>query len=263
MANEADIFATPTDVSSIDECVFYHTIDLPGIGTVQGRWDLRPTVEAYLGNYNFNHKKVLEIGPASGFLTFHMEEAGAHEITAVDLPLEAGYTWDYVPYAQLDFQKIAERRTTALMKIKNSFWFSHKLRSSRAKVYYGSAYDLPQQLGRFHVAIFGSVLLHTQNPLSLLQECSKFVDETMIVTEVFHKNLTGQPICRLKPTPEKPLFDTWWEFSPDFFSRFLSILGFVEQKITYSKQKSNVNDKVIDMFTIVASRSTQAHELTP
>ena len=40
-------FATPQVVTDLSECVFYHVMDLPDVGTVGGDWDLRGRFEAW------------------------------------------------------------------------------------------------------------------------------------------------------------------------------------------------------------------------
>ena len=70
------LFAEPRFVESLDDCIFYHTIDLPGFGTQPGMWDLRANVEKYLGQVDLQGKRVLEMGTATGYLCFHMESQG-------------------------------------------------------------------------------------------------------------------------------------------------------------------------------------------
>ena len=90
------IFATPRKVEDVADCYFYHTMELPGRGVIEGRdWDLRGRVDEYLGNVDFAGQRVLEIGPASGFLTFEMEKRGA-DVISVEVTDEHG--WDFVPY---------------------------------------------------------------------------------------------------------------------------------------------------------------------
>jgi hypothetical protein len=48
---------------AFEDCNFYHVVDVPGIGTTSGCWDLRETIDAYLGNISFQDQRVLEIGP--------------------------------------------------------------------------------------------------------------------------------------------------------------------------------------------------------
>src|SRR5689334_17854377 len=90
------IFAVPKKVDDLADCYFYHTMELPGHGVIEGRdWDLRRGVDEYLGKVDFDGQRVLEIGPASGFLTFEMEKRGA-EVVSVEVTAEHG--WDFVPY---------------------------------------------------------------------------------------------------------------------------------------------------------------------
>jgi hypothetical protein len=56
-------------------------------------WDLRGGVDHYLGKVAFAGERVLEIGPASGFLTFEMEKRGA-AVVSVEVTAEHG--WDFV-----------------------------------------------------------------------------------------------------------------------------------------------------------------------
>src|SRR5262249_27999058 len=92
------IYAAPRDVDDLAHCQFYHTMEIPGHGVVQGEWDLRGGVEEYLGGVDLGGKRVLEMGSASGFLTFEMEKRGA-DVVALDLSEEQ--LWDYVPSARL------------------------------------------------------------------------------------------------------------------------------------------------------------------
>ena len=99
MSSEA-LFAAPRDVSALDGCAFYHLMDLPGVGTVGDHWDLRPTIDAYLGPVSFAGKRVLDVGSASGFLTFEMERRGAD---VVSFDIVDGADWDCVPFADPAF----------------------------------------------------------------------------------------------------------------------------------------------------------------
>ncbi len=64
------IFAAPKSVENLEDCHFYHTIEIPGFRPVEGEWDLRNRVEDYLGHAEFKGKRVLEIGTASGVLGY-------------------------------------------------------------------------------------------------------------------------------------------------------------------------------------------------
>jgi 2-polyprenyl-3-methyl-5-hydroxy-6-metoxy-1,4-benzoquinol methylase len=68
-------------VESAADCDFYHVMELPGVGRVGDQWDLRGTVDAYLGDFDFQGKRALDVGAASGFLTFEMEKRGASVVS--------------------------------------------------------------------------------------------------------------------------------------------------------------------------------------
>jgi hypothetical protein len=71
------IFADPVKVADVADCYSYHTMEISGYGVMNWKWDLRRGVDDHLGRVVFADKRVLEIGPASGFVTFEMEKPGA------------------------------------------------------------------------------------------------------------------------------------------------------------------------------------------
>src|SRR5262247_1376520 len=155
------IFATPRKVEDVADCYFYHTMELPGLGLIEGQdWDLRGRVDEYLGNVDFACQRVLEIGPASGFLTFEMERRGA-DVVSIEVTAEHG--WDFVPYPAARMEEVFGPRRIVMQQLKNSYWFSHAALHSKAKVYYGDVYNLPAALGEFDIAVMGAVLLHCRD----------------------------------------------------------------------------------------------------
>ena len=145
-------YAVPPPDPPVEDCFFYHAMEIPGHGFVGGGFDLRGHEDEYLGGVDLDGRRVLEIGPASGFLTFHMEDRGAH-VVAVDLP--EGSRWDLVPHSGVDGP--SDEWLTAMRQMKNGFWFAHRRRRSSAKVLYGSAYDLPDELGSFDIGLMEAV----------------------------------------------------------------------------------------------------------
>src|SRR5262249_42249842 len=80
---------------TLADCDFYHATTLPDGTDMQGAWDLRGREGAYLGNVEFRDQRVIEIGPASGGLTFWMERAGA-DVVAFDVGYDV--TMDLMPF---------------------------------------------------------------------------------------------------------------------------------------------------------------------
>ena len=259
-------FASPREVTDINACHFYHVMDLPGFGTTEGLWDLRRGVDAYLGRVRFAGKRVLEIGPASGFLTFEMERQGA-DVVCVDLPPD--HAWDFVPFATLDLDQTSGERAEHMEYMRNGFWFAHRAFGSRAKVYYGTVDTLPASLGRFDVAVMAAVLLHCRDPLAVIDVCASRAD-TLIIVEMLYEDLEGQAVRRLAPSPQNRDWSVWWHFSSSFFRNYLAVIGFSRWQITTHRPKhiasrqpmrlathqhGAVNDRRVRFYTIVARRS--------
>ena len=125
------------------DCSFYHSFDLPE-GEIIGQWDLRQHADQYLGGVALNQRSVLEVGPASGFLSFHMENQGA-QVTCVEPPLS--YLWDAVPFADYDLEHWRQEFTAEIQKVRNSFWYVHHQKQSRVRLlaevhldYFGRTY---------------------------------------------------------------------------------------------------------------------------
>src|SRR5437660_12031375 len=110
-------------------------MELPGYGVMEGRdWDLRGGVDEYLGKVAFAGQRVLEIGPASGFLTFEMEKRRA-DVVSVEVTAEHG--WDFVPYPAKKLEEVFGPRRIVMQQLKNSYWVSHAANKCRAIVHYG------------------------------------------------------------------------------------------------------------------------------
>jgi len=243
------IFAVPKKVDDLADCYFYHTMELPGHGVIEGRdWDLRRGVDEYLGKVDFDGQRVLEIGPASGFLTFEMEKRGA-EVVSVEVTAEHG--WDFVPYPAARLEEVFGPRRIVMQQLKNSYWFSHAAHNSKAKLYYGDVYNLPATLGQFDIAVMGSVLLHCRDPLRIVEECGK-IASLLIITDMFYPELERAPICRLAPTPQNFLWHTWWHFSTQFFTQFLAVMGFTTSEPLMHQQYHRGREYTL--FTIVGRR---------
>jgi len=251
-------YEQPWKVDSLDECNFYHSTDIPGVGLVEGQWDLREGFDDYLGNYDFTGKRVLEIGPATGFLTFRIEKTAA-EVVAVELPMDRNF-WNAVPYESLglargrdsSWTEVEQQFHEHIGRIRNGFWFCHEKFGSGTRVYHGSAEDLPESLGEFDVVLLASILLHSRSPVAILESCARLVKETVIITEIHDESLGEEPVCSLVPTAGNKAWDTWWRFTPRFFTQFLEVLGFTEHQVTFHQQLADKNP--LNMFTVISSR---------
>jgi SAM-dependent methyltransferase len=248
------LYAQPLLVTSLENCLFYHSMDLPAHGTIDGYWDIRGHESQYLGGVSFANKRVLEIGPASGALTFFMERQGG-EVVSVEAAED--YAWEfYWNIPERAPSELAEKVTSQrelMERIKNSYWFSHRVFESKAKVHYGSAYSLPQALGRFDISVISCVLLHNKNPLQILENCARLTSDTVVVVEPFRETQLAQSPAEFLPTAVERLWHTWWGFSPIYFVDILRSMGFSENRVRFHRQLGLGTPA--DLFTVVASRN--------
>jgi hypothetical protein len=247
------IYSAPRCVKDINDCYFYHTMDLPGIGTVKGNWDLRSKIKDYLGHVKFEGKRVLDVGAASGLLSFYMESQGA-EVVSFDL--DKSYDWDVVPFAKWDYQEgFIERRQSA-EKLNNAYWFAHRALNSKATAVYGNVYAIPGEIGPVDVSVYGSILLHLRDPFLALQNGLKLTREIVIVSEVNR----GQTLPTTEPylgfLPDSKTIEpkrVWWDVRPEWSKRVLAVLGFEDASTTYHTQ--DFEGREIELFTVVAHRT--------
>jgi SAM-dependent methyltransferase len=234
------LYARPVTVERVEDCHFYHVMELPDGGVVGGQFDLRGGEDAYLGHVDLEGRRVLEIGPASGFLTFHMEANGA-SVVAVELGPNA--EWDIVPQEGLDLTAIRAGRRQIMEELRNGFWWAHKRMGSLARVHYGNVYSLPDELGEFDVALMAAILRHTRDPLRIVEACARHA-RTVVITEMYFPELDDLPVIRLVPSRASAIWDTWWDLTPDLPVRFLGILGFRPAVVTYHDQPLLVDDAI-------------------
>lgn len=248
----SSLYAIPRVVSHLADCDFYHTMEVPGHGVVEGQWDLRGQEAQYLGGVNLKEKRVLEVGPASGFLSFYMERQGA-EVVAYDL--SEHQSWDIVPFSQSDYSKqVVYPRKAHMRRINNSFWLAHRAYESRVRVVYGNIYSVPAEIGQVDIATFGAVLLHVRDPFLGLESALKLTREVVIVTEVAPwPGLTGATMGFLPDFTKGEPLDTWWRFTPDVIQRFIGVFGFEDSAVTHHTQKYSGRKE--QLFTVVGRRT--------
>jgi len=247
-------YTQPRAVTSLEECYFYHTMDVPGHGIVQGEWDLRGAIDSYLGNYNFAGKRVLDVGAASGILSFHMEHQGA-QVVSYDLSEE--YDWDIVPFTVNDNDTARAQRRAHLRRINNGYWLCHQAFGSRAQMVNGVVYDMPAEIGPVDVAVFGSILLHLRDPFLALENGARLAKDTMIVADVspygrLASRFRKHP--RFMPRADRPdwITDGWFRLPPLLIKEYLGILGFGNTTLSWGTYR--YKDRVVPIYTMIGHR---------
>lgn len=209
-------YAQPRTILSMDECYFYHTMDVPGHGTIKGEWDLRGSVDDYLGNFDFKGKRVLDVGAASGILSFHIEKQGA-EVISFDL--SENFDWDIVPFSENNNEIARSERRRHLRRINNGYWLCHQAFQSKAQMVNGVVYNIPHSIGAVDVAVFGSILLHLRDPFLALENAAALAKEAIIVADIspyrkFASKFKRNP--RFMPRSMSPdgITDGWFRLPP-------------------------------------------------
>jgi SAM-dependent methyltransferase len=227
-------FASPRHITTTEDCYFYHTLDIPGHGTVGGAWDLRGKFDEYIGGVSLSGKTVLDVGTASGFLTFEAEKRGG---TVVSFDMEHGKCQTLLPfkdklYSQ-DRARWAEQHNISLEQLKNGYWFAHRHFASKAKVFYGDIYRLPRALGAFDVSFVGGVLEHLSDQVSALASVARLTRSTLVLPTPMLD--TEERIARFEPAASNPDQDyTWWTYSRGIYREVLAMLGFRIERVTTS-----------------------------
>src|SRR5262245_6015090 len=245
-------YVAPRVVTDVQSCFFYHRMNVPGVGLVGGHWDLQETTDAYLGHESFAGKRVLDVGAASGFLTFEMERRGA-DVVSFDMAPDG--RWDIVPLAGLNDGAAIQVKRDNWVSLTNAYWLTHAALGSRAKVIYGNIYELPAELGTFDVVFLGSVLLHLRDPFAALHSASRMTSDTIIVTDLAFE-LPGSQM-EFVPTRLGPA-DTWWRLSEQCVTQMLDVLGFDVANVQRSRHTSAYEGvaREFDFYSIVARKRT-------
>lgn len=267
MTNEAPkpiAFAEPRYVEDPSDCFFYHTMTLPGFGEVRGHWDLRGRFDDYVGHVDVKGKSVIDVGTATGFLSFEAERNGAREVVSFDMA--HARQQNFLPFKDKlhyrDPTAWAEEHNVEVEQWKNAYWLCHRLFNSRARVYYGDVYDLPVELGQFDIAIVGSVLEHLSDPVRALASIARVVRETIVVVapliESEEKPLidSEEKLARFEGSADHPENDfTWWTYSAGLYREIFTMLGFTLDRITSSEYRYHYLDRLERRYTLVATAS--------
>lgn len=237
------MFAPPITVTDVRDCHFYHWVDLPTIGEVSGHWDLRGG-----------------IGTADGYLCFELEKRGA-EVIAFDL--SDGLSYDPLPLASPAISTLTSGMVARLQRIRNAYWLSHRLLGSNAKVIYGHASQLPDEIGMVDYCFMGNILQHLESPLRAISQDALRARKGLVITEANWVPTLDQdqPVMFLLPTMRgnKPLDQwcySWWQLTPGAISAWLDVIGFEVVERYQHKQLYSKTQVYVPHFTIVARRRT-------
>jgi hypothetical protein len=243
---------------TLEDCFFYHRSPLADGRVVEGVWNLIGGEEEYLGGVPLAGKNVLELGPASGWLTIFMEQHGA-SVVSFDLGWDA--CADLLPIPGRDVARMSADHTRLVSHTANAWWLLQREHQMSARAAYGSVYELPEDLGRYNVSVFGSILLHLRDPFRALQQAAAHTDDAIIVVEPLRDPTSHlhEPIMLWNVTRgQSP--NGWWSLSPGAVKEMLAMLGFSDQSVTFHHQPYQPEDTApqepaaVPNYTVVARR---------
>jgi SAM-dependent methyltransferase len=254
--NQHSWIAAPRHVTSLQYCHFYHTMDLPEVGTIEGKWDLRGRLKEYIGGVDVAGKRVLDVGCASGFLSFGMEQMGA-EVVSFDADIAERV--HMLPFPESDYIKDYEKwkagTNTFLFMLKNSYWFAHRLLKSKNKACYGDIYGLPEGVGMFDVAVVGQILIHLRDPISALAAVAKHTNDYLVIAEGMVDSDETKAVFHARANRGGPEW-LWWQYSTGMYKELIAILGFELVSLTKAKYLClhEYSKGDVEIATLVARR---------
>ncbi len=237
-------------------CYFYHTMELPGFGLVRGEWHILDFPQ-YIGGVNLAGKRVLDVGTASGFLSFAAERAGAAEVVSFDLDSAARMC--RLPYAGNPYwadraRWLADNQTWA-DGVKAGYRLAHRLLNSKAQTRYGDIFELRNLEGApFDVTVAGAFLEHLNDPVSALANLALATKERLVVafTEILD---TGEPLLRAATDLATPASDfTWWIASSGLYRRVLENMGFAIEAVRPATAYWETERRTVERSTLIARR---------
>lgn len=219
----------PWPMPARQECVFYTCMDYPDGESVETvNWDIRGRFDDYIGHYPLAGKTVLDVGTASGFLAFSAEDAGAAQVTALEL--SHSREMNRIPFKGTRYSD-DRRRWIAdtehfMTGLKKSFWYGWHKRQSRVEMVYAPAADLWAWDRKFDVVIAGAIVEHLSDPVPFLASLAGIAKEAVIVafTPVVDSE---EQLMRTMNDWDNPVFNySWWQLSLGLYRRIFGNLGF-------------------------------------
>jgi SAM-dependent methyltransferase len=247
------VFVDPWPKPKLEDCFWYHTVDLPSGETMNGQWDLRGRFVDYTGHVDLHGKRLLDIGTASGFLSWEAERAGA-EVVSFDL--DHSRRQRLLPFKDsiycVDRAESERQREVFFNGLKSSYWYMHHSLRSKAKVFYGDIENLPRDLGHFDVALFGSVLEHLPDHIQPIGSAALLSDMIIITGPMTDSEALTADFAGHAGHPEANY--SFWRYSLGVYQQIFAMVGFRITNITRASYHFVLENQEIEIPTIIACR---------
>jgi hypothetical protein len=251
--------AHPRASITLEDCDFYHSVELPQ-GRQEGVWDLVSRFDDYVAHEALGGRSLLDVGTASGFLTFEAEKRGA---VVTSLEAASSDSWHQLPIRGIPFvDDHAAWRIAADMALerwKNSYWLCHRELGSRARCFYGDLHDLSPAFGSFDVVLIGQVLIHLPDGIAALRAAASVCRDRIIIVEGSFRD--DAPVAALSGRADMPeIAYAWYQYSHGWYREILAMLGFRTVSISADMYRCNQADHAseIELATVVGRRTGAA-----
>ncbi len=231
--------------------MWYHTLDLPGLGTQPGHWDLRGRWPDYTGGIDVAGKSVLDVGTSNGWVCFEAERHGAAEVVAFD---GADATrFERIPHRNCQIEDLAENFAEPFDREKRGFWLAHRLYGSKSKVVYGDVYRLAGHLSGADIVIAGQILVHLRDPLQALWQFARAAAETLVIVEGSFESSAPTAVFVGGSEGNENQY-SWFHFSTGFYRQYLAILGFEIESVNRNEYLCPLENRETEVWTFVSRR---------
>jgi SAM-dependent methyltransferase len=256
-------FVDPIHVEDPSECIFYHKMDLPGIGTVGGSWDLRGRFDDYVAKTDLSGKTFLDVGTASGFLSFEAEKRGAD---VVSFDMDDKRRQHFLPYrghpCYDDKEAYYQQLNDGYQLWKNGYWLAHRTLGSKARLFHGDVYQLPTELGRFDVIIAGCIMMHLANPILALESISRVSADKIIIVDTIHPDEESRSAILQSRADDPGGHFIWWVYSLGLYREVFAMMGYDIVETTrdtyeccdYRDAEGNPETRPVQLTTLIARR---------
>ena len=200
----------------VDELEWYHTFELaPGV-TTPGWFDTRSVVGKIPFPADLTGKRCLDVGSFDGFWAFTMEQRGAAEVVAIDVPDPR--QWDWPANTTPDAVEAVSRRRPG-----GGFALVADVLGSKVERRELSVYDLdPKTVGRFDFVYLGSLLLHLRDPVGALMKVREVCAGSLLLVDAIDLSIGAAPRAKLDGLGRP----WWWKPNMAGLVRMVEAAGF-------------------------------------
>jgi hypothetical protein len=201
---------------------WYHVLELPGGVVTPGEWDLR-AASARLPWPDLDGARCLDAGSRDGFYAFEMEGRGAAEVVSLDIddPDLLDFPGPRPPRELVQAELDAGNR---------AFELAWEALRSDVQRRHQSLYELREdEVGRFDLAVIGTLLLHLRDPVAALRAVRGVADR-LLLNEAIAPGLSAlrrRPVAELSPA-DGPF---WWLANPAGLRRMAEAAGWEVERM--------------------------------